>query len=578
MASTGESILFLYPCPPGMRKVHLPPGLVAAMGLAGTLPNVHVEWYPVPWHELSTDLVAERLRQTGCRILASPVYSDGHYRIERIIQGLLAARSAEAVIVGGPHIDAVGDSFMKGCRRLFRSVSPTEQDVISLFGEAIEAVTGRRPTRRYPAGSKARLGHRRIAYEILEGTSTPEWRSARPVLVTSLGCNRRCTFCAEPSRVGRILFRAPDVIEAEVSWLSNELDYRFMMIADDNILACRQHAERVTEILHRTSARHPDLRCFLLTRPEDVLQNEDIVRRWPDLHVVRVQIGLESGCLSMRRRYGKPFSTETIRKAVKILFHAGIPSIVGSFILGGPFETRESVEKTASLIVDLIEEAPGVFEPDISYLRPYPSISLLRRPSRGLRAIAGIRLGNTVEDRPFFETPAMTEAQLFQAREDLDTRIRGAMISGCDRVAADRWAHKNASEQEIGIESLWSKTYKEAPNCLGAISLRADLRGPALGNVLPAQATGYVPRCTVVVPNKSLAKGSLLPLGRSRGVRISPQLTWLLAACNGERTLQEVIEDYANRFGLQRERLLDEVWPLLVEFTTGNLLVWETRR
>jgi radical SAM family protein len=573
---TRTSILFVCPQPPQLRMTHLGPGLVSVMALAAAQGNVDVDWQPLQWHDLTLCQVDDCLRRSGAKILALPVYSDGHHRIERVISGLLEYRTDLAIVVGGPHIEAVNKGFLPECDRLFRCATSSERDLSATFALAIEAVGGLHMSGEGFYKGDRRLGQGTIDYSILETCLNQTWREARPILITSLGCDRQCTFCTEPTRVGGLLLRSMESIERELLWLCDNLTNRFFMIADDNLLRKKWHTERVIEVLNTAISHHPDIRFFWLARPEDVVQHQDVVRQFSSLHIHRVQLGLESGCPNMRKRYGKFFSNNTIRQAVEVLYNAGIPSVVGSLIIGGPFEDEVSIETSISLIEELVISAPGVFEPEIGFLRPYPGIPLLQDIGKGLYPIPGIQIGSTVDDRPFFETPALNEGGLFEARDAFTDRVHKAMTVGCDNVEVEAWIHKYEGEQYTTAESQWITVFKESPNCRGMLELKADLRGESLQRLPPTAALSARPRCTLIIPYRAFQNGCTLPFGRSRGIRTTPRLAWLLAACNGERSLREILDCYTKRFPSDYPLQMDEIWETLTELTLGKLLVWDT--
>lgn len=60
----------------------------------------------------------------------------------------------------------------------------------------------------------------------------------------------------------------------------------------------------------------------------------------------RLQIGIESGNEKILNCYNKSLSLDDIRETVQVCFEEGLLSLVGNFIIGGPFETLETLDKS----------------------------------------------------------------------------------------------------------------------------------------------------------------------------------------------------------------------------------------
>lgn len=569
------TVMFVYPWPPQLTSVHIPPGLISAMAAVSKIAGIRVLLRTVPWDQLSSAWLESEIWRTEARIVAMPVFSDGHERIERILTEIAQSSSRPSIVVGGPHIESTGNHFLANIGGIFRCVRPSFLDIQGVFRRAIKEATGGKVSPLSVDCSPGSVGEHRIDYSVLKVAADAEWRRFRPVVMTSLGCNRKCRFCVESRPDNRIIFRSKETIREELEWMASNLDFPYLMIADDNVLADREHANLVAEVIAEVVARHPNLHFFFLSHPEDIISKKKVVESLANLHVVRVQVGIESGCPKMRNRYGKQVSDLVIQEAVRTLFEAGISSVVGSFIIGGPYEDDSSLGRTLGLILQLLELAPGVFEPAFSYLRPYPCIPLIEKYEKGLRSIPGVRIGNTTDDRPFFETPALSERRLGEWRDRLDEAIRDRIISLSDRVSLRQWVEKRRCEGDFKLESLWGRIFKEAPNCHGILKLTEVVDWIHTESLTPSKALSCVPRCTVKIPLSSLSSGISLPFGRSSIVRLSPLQATFLSFCNGERTFKEVLADLTAHNPNCSSSQLGYWWPFITEMAYGFLLLWQ---
>jgi len=525
---------------------------------------------------MNHDVVAEFIHNTQARVLALPVFSDGHERVEHLIRGLREQQLIQAVVVGGPHVEAVGSAFLKGVEGVFCCRESSGAQVYRTFSRAIESVAGIHSTLRSGVIDGEPLGLGPIRYELLEQLAPGTAALLRPVIISSLGCDHKCLFCAEGCREGGVMFRARDAIQDEMDWIASRTEFPYVMIADDNALASEDHTRLLLQVISKGLALRSDLQFFVLARPDDVVAKQSILRSLSAHNVVRIQLGIESGCQKMRQRYGKRLTTEIIRDAVRSLYQSGIPFVVGTFILGGPYEDEFSLAQTESLIHELLDAAPGVFEPAFSFLRPYPGTRIATSFKDGLKSIPGIRVGNTIEDRPLMETPALNEQQLIENRDALMSSVREHMLALADRLGTEFWLKKHACEQRCRFESLWTAYFTEAPNCSSFLRLMSGRELVNIHALSGSDLKGYRPRCTVEIPVAACFRGMSLPFGRGKIAQISAETARVLSLCNGERTLQQVINDFNLKYPSHAKTNANMHWDSLKELTEGFLLIWDS--
>ncbi len=99
-----------------------------------------------------------------------------------------------------------------------------------------------------------------------------------------------------------------------------------------------------------------------------------MVRAMADAGCVEVSLGFESGCPHILKEMNKCFSPAEVRQISERLRTHGI-RLFGFLLLGGPGETKESVEESLrfahSLVLDELRVTAGI--------RIYPGTTLARR-------------------------------------------------------------------------------------------------------------------------------------------------------------------------------------------------------
>jgi radical SAM superfamily enzyme YgiQ (UPF0313 family) len=186
---------------------------------------------------------------------------------------------------------------------------------------------------------------------------------------TRRGCPMRCSYCSTSCIEGSIIRkRNPKiVIDALVSLVERGFRHFFFT---DNIFNIPHTYAR--ELCHMMADRELDIvwRCIIYPGKID----EALVKEMARAGCTEVSLGFESGSERMLKLMNKTFTPEDIRRASDMLAGHGIHQM-GFLLLGGPGETRESVEESLafadSLPVDAMKITAG--------LRIYPHTALAKK-------------------------------------------------------------------------------------------------------------------------------------------------------------------------------------------------------
>jgi radical SAM superfamily enzyme YgiQ (UPF0313 family) len=183
------------------------------------------------------------------------------------------------------------------------------------------------------------------------------------------GCPNDCSYCSTARIQGRMIrCRSPRQVVEQIGKLARSGRRRFYFV--DNSFNIPEHqALEVCTALAGLGERVA-WRCILY--PERV--SERLVRAMARAGCSEVALGFESGCQRILREMNKRFTPEDVRRTSDLLADAGIRRM-GFLLLGGPGETRESVEESLafarSLALDNLRITIGI--------RIYPGTQLARR-------------------------------------------------------------------------------------------------------------------------------------------------------------------------------------------------------
>lgn len=204
--------------------------------------------------------------------------------------------------------------------------------------------------------------------------------------ITSVGCNFRCAFCADPFVYGRdwkavSTRRLGEQIEA----LWRRYNFTDLNFQDETYFTHRQRVAEVCEEFLRRGLQFTW--AGTLRADQGVRLPDDVWRLCVRSGLRRVLVGVETGSNAMMKRIQKDTTVDAVLETAAKCRQHDI-AVIFSFIVGFPNETAEDVEATLGLIKTLRAISPK-FETPLFYYKPYPGSALA--------AGSGVALPQTLE-------------------------------------------------------------------------------------------------------------------------------------------------------------------------------------
>lgn len=185
-------------------------------------------------------------------------------------------------------------------------------------------------------------------------------------MITSRGCPFGCIFCSARLTVGKkYRFRSVDDTVAEIRWLRDTYNVRYIFFQDDTLTLVRK---RIRALCERLEQENLGIEFGCLSRV-DVFDKE-LAKLLKRAGCRMVVFGIESGDQDTLHKIGKHISLESAKAAIDNCKESGLQSYA-SFVVGFPFENRELIEKTIAFGKSL-EAARLTFNP----LVPFPGTSV----------------------------------------------------------------------------------------------------------------------------------------------------------------------------------------------------------
>ncbi|MGA9188136.1 MAG: radical SAM protein [Methanosarcina sp.] len=172
-------------------------------------------------------------------------------------------------------------------------------------------------------------------------------------ILSSRGCIFKCIYCAS-SAMNQYMWRSRSAanVLSEIEILASQYSKTFHF-ADDNFPVNRQ---RTVEICKGIIERDLDIKWLCLSRIE-FIDDSDLLKTMALSGCSEIFIGVESGSDRVLKRMKRKYTSNDVKRIVKMCFDMGI-STIASFIIGNPYETLDDVKRTFDLSMNL--QTPNV--------------------------------------------------------------------------------------------------------------------------------------------------------------------------------------------------------------------------
>lgn len=163
-------------------------------------------------------------------------------------------------------------------------------------------------------------------------------------LTATRGCPYNCIFCERKIRMGmKWRSRSPENIAAEIRWLISQYGIGEFMFFDDNFIIDHDWVYRLCEEIERL-----DKRVLWECRARVDMVDRPLLKAMKDAGCYRIRYGMESGDNEILKILKKGITVEQSLECARMSKEVGI-EIFAYFMMGSPYETLETMEKTLQL-------------------------------------------------------------------------------------------------------------------------------------------------------------------------------------------------------------------------------------
>jgi hopanoid biosynthesis associated radical SAM protein HpnJ len=226
-------------------------------------------------------------------------------------------------------------------------------------------------------------------------------------MYTGRGCPAQCSFCLWPQTIGghKYRVRSPQNVADEMAYMKKIFpQVREFFFDDDTFTA---NLPRAREIAKKLGPLGVDWSCNSRANLD-----YDTIKSFKDNGLRLFLVGYESGNDETLTRIKKGVTTDEMRKFTKDCHKANVV-IHGTFILGLPVETKETIEQTINFAKEL-----DVFSLQVSLAAPYPGTELYEQAKLNGWFSKRKDKGDILHDDGFqqsaLEYPGLSKEEIFE--------------------------------------------------------------------------------------------------------------------------------------------------------------------
>ena len=176
----------------------------------------------------------------------------------------------------------------------------------------------------------------------------PDTSRPQTIIRVAKGCPNNCIFClAAPLNGKKVRYRSVDLVIEEVKECIEKYNIKDFIFWSDLFTADKAWVKKLCK---RILDENLKIHYFANTRADAVdLETMELMKASGcDL----VSMGIESGSQEILDKIGKAITIEQVKEAVRLLNKAKI-QIYAYYVIGLPWETKETIEKTYKLAREL---------------------------------------------------------------------------------------------------------------------------------------------------------------------------------------------------------------------------------
>jgi len=501
---------------------------------------------------VTIELIDDIIKVNRIKLLGFYVDADNVFTTLSIINLIKERYPALICVVGGPQVSAVPwderiikeskcDIVVRGegektLSYILSSIKNGKLDLSKLSGVSYisKGVFTRSPDAETFDLKEAPIPNRSLTYF----PSTP---TGVETIYTSKGCPYHCVFCFEGLKGRGYRTRSIKDVISEVEYLLESRNMRYLLVLDNLFTVDPKRVMSISTKLQELQGKYHTFNWYCEGRANVIRKNPHIIKAMINAGLMRLQIGIETGNENVLQYYEKELTLDDIREAVKLCYDECLISMVGNFIVGGPFETRSTLEKSIDFAKELLEMAPGCIDLTVSIYGPYPSTKMYVEPERfGIEMIDRDCITGSAMDYVFSRTQELSKWEILKAKDLFTQEIESKATSLVPRVSEERLTKHFKALYDRGMHTMWTKVASKNRNYHNYYGLIVTEGKRTLNDVMD-NIDSYKPLRTM--PIRDAVDGKItVRMDDGRTLELSELSSRIYELCSGKITTLDIID------------------------------------
>ncbi|MCI9101132.1 MAG: radical SAM protein [Lachnospiraceae bacterium] len=419
-------------------------------------------------------IIRHEMESHGIRYIGFYVGADNVVMIGNLIRWLKRTDSM-VTLVGGPEAAALGRKFLKDTGCDFIIAGEGERPILALLSYLekgigqLEQIKGLRCLKKdgtFHAAPQDDLVTEldKMPFPRREDSLSRRFRRGRAIgILTGRGCPFHCSFCYEGAVSKTVRLRSIGNVMEEIDQVrGSNPNLESVNVFDDTFTL---NTERVYEFCRNMKQRGLAWTCE--GHVSCLYQHPEMIEVMVDSGLTAMQIGIESGSRRVLDAYQKRITPEMIIETVRRCYHAGLASLAGNYIIGGAFESDETLEESLKHAKSLISEGRGMVELNTVFFAPYHGTPITKCPENyGMRLIPErIAEKITTMTEPVSETQGLSVEEIIKWRQTFDQQLREHyLLQAALCTKKDLFRKKLGNKRENVLNRKWYEAWIQIPH------------------------------------------------------------------------------------------------------------------
>ncbi|MBC3796941.1 B12-binding domain-containing radical SAM protein [Acetobacterium tundrae] len=381
-----------------------------------------------------------------------------------------------SLLAGGPQTAGMDAGFLKEASIEAACIGEGEETILELMDFFIEQKGALKDIRgiifRDEEGKLVETEPRKppedlddIPWPDITLTNDYKYYGLLPIL-TGRGCPFGCTFCYEGANAKRVRRHSvPSLMKEIRENFERNPAINYINFLDDTFTLDNKRVNQICDEIKKIRADY-DFVWFASAHISTIDKHRDMAKNLADAGLKKIFFGLESGSDQVLKSYNKKITRKMAVNVINHCVESGIHGISGNIIIGGPHETRETIQESEDLIMELLYDAPGQFETAYFSFLPYPKTPITLNPEKFGMEIYEELIDCCNEDIPLSRTAQLDFTDLtnirLQANKRLQNEMRRIYFDGKIPEAVILDSYRLG--REYGVFTRWNDyVYKNIP-------------------------------------------------------------------------------------------------------------------